>query len=163
MTTQPETLVTQDMQDRKEQWSDSNVAPPVSVSDIRKWAIAVYWPEVPPKIYWDEEYAKSTRYGGLIAPSEFNPFAWPVEREVPQERATAAGGGVGTRGMNGGQTEFYAKPIRPDDVISTSQALVDWYERQGRLGLTLFSITEIRWTNQNDELVKTRRSVGIRY
>jgi len=163
MTSQPETLVNQEMLDKKDQWSEPNVSPPVSVSDIRKWGIAVYWPDTPPRLFWDEEYAQSTRYGGIIAPHDFNPFAWPVVREVPAARATAAGGGVGTRGMNGGQTDFYEKSMRPGDVVSTSSALVDWYERNGKLGLTLFSVTEIRWTNQNDEIIKKRHSISIRY
>ena len=163
-TSGPETLVTQDMQDRREQWSEPRVSPPVAESDIRKWAIAVYWPETPPRLYWDAVYAKTTRWEGIIAPSEFNPFAWPVEREQPPAgMQTPQGGGVGTRGMNGGQTEEYDAPIRPGDVISTTTALVDWNERQTRLGLTLFSTTETRWSNQRGELVKVRKSIGIRY
>ena len=65
--------------------------------------------------------------------------------------------------MNGGQTDFYEKAMRPGDVVSTSSALVDWYERNGKLGLTLFSVTEVRWTNQNDEIIKKRHSISIRY
>ena len=65
--------------------------------------------------------------------------------------------------MNGGQTEEYNVPMRPGDVISSASALVDWSERQTSLGLTLFTTTETRWTNQNGELVKVKRSTGIRY
>jgi hypothetical protein len=49
------------------------------------------------------------------------------------------------------------------DVISSTSGLVDWNERETRLGLTLFTINETRWTNQNGELVKVKRSTGIRY
>ena len=49
---------------------------PIAASDIRKWAMAIYFPEVPPPLYWDEEYAASTPWGGIVAPEEFNPFAW---------------------------------------------------------------------------------------
>ena len=48
-------------------------------------------------------------------------------------------------------------------MFRSSEALVNWEEREGRLGLTLFSYREIRWTNQDDELVKSRISVGIRF
>ena len=48
-------------------------------------------------------------------------------------------------------------------MIRESSALVNWEEREGRLGLTLLSYTELRRTNQKDELVKSRISVGIRY
>ncbi len=164
MSDQIETLVTQDMLDRKGVWSEAKVSPPISDSDIRKWAIAVYWPETPPKIFWDTDYAKTTHWSGIIAPSEFNPFAWPVEKEpTPVGLQTPQGGGVGTRAMNGGQTEEYYAPMRPGDVISSSTALSEWNERTTSLGLTLFSTTETRWVNQRGDLVKIRKSIGIRY
>ena len=164
MTTDPATLVTEEMIERKGVFGGAHVSPPIALSDIRKWAIAVCWPETPPQLYWDEEYAKSTRHGGIVAPLDFNPFAWPVDREPPAPgRSTPQGAGAGTRGMNGGQTEEYFAPMRPDDVITSTSALSDWYERQTRLGLTLFTTTETRWTNQKGELVKIKRSIGIRY
>ena len=49
---------------------------PIAASDIRKWAMAVYYPAPPPRLFWDEEYAAATRFGGIVAPEEFNPFAW---------------------------------------------------------------------------------------
>ena len=65
MTTESETLVTQDLIERKGKFSEPKVAPPIALSDIRKWAIAVYWPDEPPPMYWDEDYAKTTRHGSL--------------------------------------------------------------------------------------------------
>ena len=53
--------------------------------------------------------------------------------------------------------------MRPGDVITSASALSDWNERQTRLGLTLLTTTETRWTNQHGELVKIKRSIGIRY
>lgn len=163
-----DTLVSQDMIDRKGVWGGERTAPPISTSDIRKWAIATYWPEKPPAIYWDEDYAKTTRHGGIIAPADFNPFAWPVERpRMP--RPSGGGGGTGgtarraTTGMNGGQTDTYGVLMRPGDVVKSRSRLQDWNERQGRLGLTLYTFTETEWTNQKGELVRSRISTGIRY
>ena len=152
-----ETLVTQGMEDRKGVWSEERVSYRIAESEIQRWAIASYWPEKPPPLFWDEQYAKSTRRGGIVAAQDFNPFAWPVEREIRPERATARGGGAGTRGMNGSQTACR------HDVITARSRLVDWEERQTRLGLTLFSYTENEWRNQNGELVMRRISTGIRY
>src|SRR6202035_2772546 len=70
------------------------------------------------------------------------------------------GGGVGTRGMNGGQTDTFFQPMRPGDVIRARSRLRDWEETRTRLGLTLFSYNETEWWNQNDELVKRRVSTG---
>jgi hypothetical protein len=159
--TQEETLVTQEMIDRKGVWGNERVSPPVSESDIRKWAIATYWPEKPPPIYWDAAYAKTTKYGGIIAPPDFNPFAWPVER--PQRPTGGAVRGRGRTGLNGGQTDTYGAPMRPGDVIRSRSRLKDWNERQGRMGLTLYTYTETEWRNQNDDLVRVRISTGIRY
>ncbi|MFN0091800.1 MAG: MaoC family dehydratase N-terminal domain-containing protein [Acidimicrobiales bacterium] len=181
-----DTLVTQDMLDRKGVWGRERVSPPVSESDIRKWAIAVYWPNTPPPIFWDEEYAKTTRWGGIIAPPDFNPFAWPIvpdraeraeakkakqadKAAAASDSAEAAGmvnspkAGRGQRGMNGGQVETYGVPMRPGNLITARNRLRDWEERETRLGLTLFSYSETEWRNEEGELVKLRVSTGIRY
>jgi hypothetical protein len=157
---QVQTLVTPEMEASKGVWGEERVSPPIAESDIRKWAIASYWPERPPQLFWDEAYAKSTRFGGIVAPQDFNPFAWPIERPARVEGGSRQ---PGQRGMNGGQVETYGVPMRPGDVITARTRLKDWNERTTSLGLTLFSRTEIEWRNQNGELVKTRISTGIRY
>jgi hypothetical protein len=166
-----ETLITPEMLERKGVWGSARTSPPVSESDIRKWAIAVYWPETPPRIYWDVDYAATTRWGTIIAPPDFNPFAWPIveAREEPAERGPAAAdmgqprGSKGRRGMNGGQVDTYGVAMRPGDVITSRSRLRDWNERETRLGLTLFSFSETEWRNQNDVLVKLRVATAIRY
>ena len=159
------TYVTAAMRTAQGQWVDGRTAPPVTQTDIRRWAMATFYPEKPPRLYWDAKYAATTRWGGIVAPPDFNPFAWPLERP-----ARAAAGLAGARpdgkpltGMNGGQTDTYGIPIRPGDVVSERRRLVDWWEREGRLGHTLFVRNEIEWRNQDDEVVRTRLSIGIRY
>ncbi len=172
-TTEPEdeTLVTPEMLERQGVWGSVRVSPPVSESDIRKWAIAVYWPETPPRIYWDADYAATTRWGAIIAPPDFNPFAWPIveARGEPAEQQQADAGAYepspkkGRRGMNGGQVDTYGVAMRPGDVITSRTRLRDWDERETRLGLTLFSFSETEWRNQNAALVKVRVGTAIRY
>lgn len=165
MTTEPqfETLVTPEMEARRGVWGDERVSPPIAESDIRKWAIASYWPEKPPLLFWDPEYAKTTRHGGIIAPQDFNPFAWPIERPAQQMQSVEDRTRPGNRGMNGGQVETFGVPMRPGDVITSRTRLKEWNERTTRLGLTLFSFTEMEWRNQRGEHVKTRISTSIRY
>ena len=43
--TEVDTLVTPEMEQQKGVWGPETVSYPVSESDIRKWAIAVYWPQ----------------------------------------------------------------------------------------------------------------------
>jgi hypothetical protein len=159
-TEQIPTLVTPEMEASKGVWGDERTSPPISESDIRKWAIASYWPEPPPRLFWDEQYANTTRFGGIVAPQDFNPFAWPVERPPRVEGGSSQ---PGRRGMNGGQVETYGVPMRPGDVITARTRLKGWNERTTSLGLTLFTETETEWRNQHGEHVKTRISTGIRY
>ena len=165
-TAEEASLVTPDMIERKGVWSEGRPSPPVSESDIRKWAIAVHWPERPPPIFWDQAYAAGTKWGSIIAPPDFNPFAWPIAEErvrAPKPAAADAPTKRKLRGMNGGQVETYGVPMRPGDVISARNRLRDWEERETRLGQTLFTYAETEWHNQNGELVKRRVSTGIRY
>jgi N-terminal half of MaoC dehydratase len=160
-----------------------SVSYPVSASDIRRWAIAVYYPEPPPRHFVDEEYARSTPFGGIVAPEEFNPFAWgaadsvslpPPNPPLEAERALVAVGAAEhrygvpppdlRRGLNGGvEIEHTDVRMRPGDVITTRTAIAEYSEREGRLGLMLFTTNESRWSNQRDELVRIERMTLIRY
>ncbi|MGD9932323.1 MAG: MaoC family dehydratase N-terminal domain-containing protein [Dehalococcoidia bacterium] len=163
---EPTTLVTPDMEANKGVWGPETKSYPVSESDIRKWAIAVYWPETPPRIYWDADYARTTSWGGIIAPEDFNPFAWPPERSAARQSAGPVPGKKPAKGeniLNGGQTDTFFAPMRPGDIITSRSRLSHWEERQGRNGLTIFAYTETEWRNQKDELVKRRISIGVRY
>jgi hypothetical protein len=48
-------------------------------------------------------------------------------------------------------------------VITSIGRLHSYKEREGRLGLMLFTTTETTWTNQKDELIKKMRMTLIRY
>ena len=131
------------------------VSLPVDANDIRRWAMAVYHPEPPPADLFDEAVAASLPWGGLVAPRDFNPFAW-VREFRPESYPWMRGMGTepGRRGLNGGQRSCYLAPIRTGDVITCVATLVDAYEKEGRLGTMLFLVDESRWTNQRGELVK---------
>ncbi len=140
---------------------------PVDKSLIRIWAIANRWPEPPDRLYWDEEYAKKTRWGGIIAPPNFNPFAYHIDEDRmagSSRNMGAVGVGRGNRSMNaGGEAEYFA-PIRPGDIITSVSKIVDVYRRDtANLGPTFFMTTETTWTNQKGEVVKIYRGGGIRY
>jgi hypothetical protein len=162
VTSEVETLITPAILEKKGRWNPPRVAPPIAASDIRRWAIATYWPAPPPPIYWDEAYARGTRWGGIIAPPDFNPFAWPVERRAEPAAPEPLAGARLAR-MNGGQSDTYGVPMRPGDVISARTRLSDVSERRGRLGLTLYLVREAEWTNQEGALVRRRLITLIRY
>jgi N-terminal half of MaoC dehydratase len=149
---------------------------PISVSDIRKWAIAVYYPEVPPQLYWDEAYAATTTFGGIVAPEDFNPFAWATvePRLAPRsevldldwnyiERQQGIDGpGLPTM-LNGGSQTRYGVRMRPGDVISSESHVRSYTEKQGRTAILLLTVIRSAWTNQRGEMVKETDRTSIRY
>ena len=130
----------------------------IEAGAIAKFADAI---KDPNPLYRDEEYAKGTPYGGIIAPPTFIHCFRDVGyarfnlEPLPWEKTT---------GLNGGnEFEIYG-PMRPGDVITGKAKLVDIYARQSRsLGPMLFHIVEMTYTNQNNEVVGKQRSIGITY
>jgi hypothetical protein len=169
----PESHISAAMRDAVGRPLARRVSFPVAESDIRRWAIAVYYPAEPPREFWDEAYAKSTRHGGIVAPEDFNPFAWmAAEKDEPQadpgspDRAELAlripGPGLKYQ-LNGGMEVDYGVRVRPGDVITSVTRLAGYRERDGRLGQMLFTTTEDTWTNAGGALVKKTRMTLIRY
>lgn len=143
---------------------------PVSASDIRKWAIAVYYPEPPPA-----EFMGAGAAGGeapLVAPHEFNPFAWATPGGDQKSGDISAGflerqAGVTPPDLqfmvNGGSVCEYGVPMVEGDVISTDFSIKSYTVKQGKHGLLLITETQDRWTNQRGEMVKTNIMTLVRY
>jgi hypothetical protein len=163
--TASETLVTDDLIRLKGKWWPSVKSFPVTESDIRKYAIAIYWPDEPPRLFWDKQYAQTTRWKGIVAPEDFNPFAWQVGRPAAGPGQVLRPGEVKAKGgMNGAETDTFFERIHPGNVVTERIKLIDFYERTGpTLGLMLFEIYEIEWYNQNGTLIKRRIQTMLRY
>jgi acyl dehydratase len=105
-------------------------------------------------LYTDAEFARTTRFGGIIAPPTF--------------LCTLRSGSVlppinfGRVTLNGGNEYEWHRPVRPGDVITAQSQLADVRAVDGRSGSMLILTTETRYTNQDDELVAVGRSTGIR-
>ncbi len=151
------------------------VSYPVTDSDIRRWALAVYYPERPPPQYWDAAYAGSSGFGGLVAPLDFNPFAWLSaepgfsgpgsdghDPDLTEKALGIPGPGLKFQ-LNGGLSAQYGVRMRPGDVITSVRRLDGYAERAGRLGLMLFTTFADEWTNQDGQLVKRTSLSLIRY
>jgi hypothetical protein len=161
--TETTTMVTPEMEQFKGVWVNEEVSLPVTESDIRRWAIAVYWPHKPPPLFWDSAYAATTKWGGIVAPEDFSPFAWPVPTGEAVNPSARLPGFLGRVVLNGGQTDTYGVRIRPGDVISTRTCLSDWEEKEAKSGRKLFSYYRAEWRNQNGELVRTRVATTIQF
>jgi hypothetical protein len=167
----PTTVISAEMQAAIGTEIARRVSYPVTDSDIRRWALAVYWPEQPPARYLGGDGSTPA------APEEFNPFAWAAAEVAVHPAATGGTqndpdntekqlglAGPGLKFMlNGGMEAEYGAPIRAGDVITSVTRLASYSERTGRLGLMLFTVTEDTWTNQDGDLVKRGRNTLIRY
>ena len=133
----------------------------VEAGHIRHFATAI---EDTNPLYSDDAYARSTPYGGIIAPPTFfraTGYALPGpggRRAAPQgppaqARPGAGGPPAGGTGLDGGSEWEFVQPIRPGDVITAVSKLVDLQERQGRAGAMIIRRTETVYTNQLGEVV----------
>ncbi|MDD5094635.1 MAG: MaoC family dehydratase N-terminal domain-containing protein [Dehalococcoidia bacterium] len=124
---------------------------------IKKLAEAI---EDPNPLFYDEAYAKTTRYGGIIAPPTF--FA-ALREDAGGEWVKTAKCSLNTGAMNGGNDVEYIKPIRPGDVIGVTDKLTGIVEKDTKRGKMLFFSFEKTLTNQKGEVVAKARNTGIRY
>ena len=98
-------------------------------------------------VYLDEEKAKETEYGGLIAPPTFcNVFVNGISRpDIKLE--------FGDLGLFAGQSIECLTPVRPDDTLEATTKLKEVYAKTGRSGKMVFAVWETSFTNQDDETV----------
>jgi len=134
-------------------------------------------------VYTDEEAAKKTEAGGVIAPptfvqasAQFDPSyglrpkigqPWFGSGKNPTGRVPGAGGGGGGGGNGGGlhaeQHYEYHRPLRAGDVLTSETKPGKTWEKEGRRsGKLVFSESVTEYRDQNGELVVTARGVGVR-
>lgn len=130
----------------------------VEKGDLRRFVEATG--ETSP-LYTDAEWAKTTRYGGVLLPPTFfcpDPIIaakltglkrpWPFKYSI-----------------DGGSEWEFCRPVRVGDTLRISSRIADLYEKQGsrQTGRMLFTIIEVRCVNQRDELIGVARGTAIVY
>lgn len=103
-------------------------------------------------LYWDEEFARTTRWGGVIAP----PTMMSTIRA-----GSAIDGDLGLPVLNGGNRFTYDRPIRPGDVISGSAAVTEVRMKESEKGRMLFLVKRTTYVNQRNERVGAFEHVRI--
>ena len=152
---------------------------PVEAGHIMLFARSVGDPN---PVYHDEEHARKTEVGGIIAPPTFVQASaqydpdYPLRPKIGQPwfgsgreptgaapRSGGGGGGGGGTGLHAEQHYVYHRPLRAGDVLTAVTRPGKSWEKEGRrAGKLIFgeSITEYR--DQNGELVVTATGVGVR-
>ncbi len=155
----------------------------VEASHIMMFARAVGDPN---PLYHDEDYAKGTEAGGIIAPptfaqasAQFDPEyrlrpkvgepwmgsgkeATGIKPKEPGQSGDDAPVGMGARGLHAEQHFEYHRPMRPGDVLTaTVKPGESWEKQSKRAGTLKFSETITEYRDQHGELVVTARGVGV--
>ena len=141
----------------------------VEKEPIRRFADAVG--DMNP-LYWDEEYARRSRYGSIIAPPGFISSLWFSGRSVewgPKERPSEALGPPALmtalvqagykRILDTGIDYDFFQPVKAGDTISLTCIVKDIMERSGKEGKSAFLITETTYKNQSGLVVAKVRSM----
>lgn len=132
-------------------------------------------------IYYDEDYAETTEPGSIIGPPTFvqasaqfdadnrlrprkgEPWFGSGREATGVSREGGGGGGGGGTGLHAEQHFEYHRHLRPGDVLHAVNKPGKSWEREGRrAGKLMFNESITEYYDQNDELVITARSVGVR-
>ncbi|MCH7626906.1 MAG: MaoC family dehydratase N-terminal domain-containing protein [Chloroflexi bacterium] len=147
-----ESVITQEMRDVIGVESEA-ITYDVERGAIRKFAEAI-GDDNP--LYVDEEAARKSRYGGVIAPPTFM-------RSMSAGRSRATVQSPYPAALDGGSEWEYFEPVRPGDRISVTMKVSEMFEREGRLGNMLFIIRETSYVNQFGKTVAIQHGTGISY
>lgn len=152
----------------------------VSLPELRRFSQAIPDPD---RLYWDEEYARSTRWGSVMAmplypvdgfkhpPTEpdqltrrirENPNYWGGPPGVMSGERDHEIQGLPTQGgLNGGQSYEVLGLARLGEKLSRKSRLLDIYERQGSKNRLVFTVTGTTYYNSEGEVILKGKGVGI--
>lgn len=115
-------------------------------------------------LYVDSDYAKNSRFGGLLCPplAAWKDIAPPIgyfgagqewHFEVPLP--------FNSYGLNGGSDWQFLAPARVGSWVSRQFRILDIFEKQGRSGPLVFIVREETQSDQNGEQLSRARRVSI--
>lgn len=106
-------------------------------------------------LYYDEEYAKDTKYGGIIAPPGF--FGWSAKSVPSSEGIIGLMTGLINAGyagiLDGGMSYEFYLPVRAGDTLIGSPKVANVTAREGKTGPMMISNFETTYMNQNGDVV----------
>jgi acyl dehydratase len=134
---------------------------PVSEEMIFELADAI---EEPNPLYLDAQYAKNSRFGGMLCPVLAGWKDWAPRIDyfgAGQDSHFELPLPFKSYGFNGGSEWTFHRPVRVGDHLTERVKIVDMSERPGRTGQLLFVVRETTQTNQKGELLQTIRHTSI--
>ena len=131
---------------------------PCSSSDIRRWVMAMDYPN---PVHWDEEFARASKFGGLVAPQSM-----AVALDYGHGCQPACVGKIpGSHLIFGGEEWWhYGYRIRPGDKLFQERRFHDYKVADTKFaGPTVFQRGDTFHRNQDGTVVAKSRSTTIRY
>lgn len=136
----------------------------VTARDIKRFAQAIG--ETDP-LHYDQEYAKTTRYGTIVAPPLFcQTFTF---EDVPADQLPADGSPTemdvpvpAQRTVGGSSSYEIFRRVKPGDAITARTTLKDVYTKEGRSGQLYFIVVDTEFSNQQDEPVARETATYIK-
>lgn len=127
---------------------------------LKRFAVAVKSPNPPNPLYFDERYARKTRWGGLIAaPTISGGFPWlgPILEKLNPTMSKYR------VGLNGGNEYEFFEPLRPGDVLVAHPKVAGLDEKpRDDGGVMLVMNLEADFYNQLGEKVLTAHQTLLR-
>jgi len=129
---------------------------PPHLREVEKGAIRRYADAVGDDnpLYYDEEYAKKSRYGCIIAPPGF--FGWAKKTISSSEGLVGLIGAMIEAGyagiLDGGMAYDFYLPVRVGDTLVVSPKVADITLKEGKTKMMILRF-EASYTNQNGDLV----------
>jgi acyl dehydratase len=131
---------------------------PCSSTDIRRWVMAMDYPN---PIHWDHEFAKASKFGGIVAPQSF-----AVAIDYGHGAQPACVGYIpGSHLIFGGEEWWHYGPrVKPGDRLTQKRRFHDYKVADTKFaGPTLFSRGDTLHFNQHGTPVAKERSTSVRY
>lgn len=131
---------------------------PCNATDIRRWVQAMDYPN---PLHWDENFARESRFGGIVAPQSFAVCMDYGHGCHP----SGIGNLPGSHLIFGGEEWwFYGSPIRPGDKLFQDRRFDGYSVADTKFaGPTVFSRGDTVHRNQHGALVAKERATAIRY
>ena len=131
---------------------------PCNATDIRRWVQAMDYPN---PIHWDENFARNSRFEGIVAPQSFT-----VAMDYGHGCHPSCVGKIpGSHLIFAGEEWwFYGTPVRPGDKLTQERYFAGYKVTDtGFAGPTMFADGDTVHRNQHGALVAKERATSIRY
>ncbi|MBK7972549.1 MAG: MaoC family dehydratase N-terminal domain-containing protein [Deltaproteobacteria bacterium] len=131
---------------------------PIHVNDVRRWSQGM---QNPNPLYFDEDCARDSRFGKLVAPQSFAVCTDDSHGAAPSIQGSIPGSHML---FGGDEWWFFGLRIEPGDRITRDRMLFDYKVRETRFaGPTMFARGDTTYINHRGQVVAKQRSTSIRY